>query len=255
MATFPLSPDLATLHDDVLWYATALQNTIAEHGGCQSMASEALNALAFNAALTHRGVRTLCEEGWTPLTPILNRTLLDIFVNSVAVVNRPELADYMGFKYISDFYRKWLTDPEITEPERASANAALEMFVNKLSEADQVRARALIQQGRPPTYWFQPEYNTTRELLDLSPHNIHAIYRLFSSVTHGGFSAKLVFNDDPAAEDIDPRQHPRNAARAIVASSRLLLELCYVRDHWDNLGVAEEAYNELLLRIHAFREA
>ncbi len=218
------------------------------------MASEALNALTFNAILTHRAVRTLCEEGWTPVTPVLNRTLLDIFANSVAVVERPERADYMGFKYISDFYRKWLTDPEITDAERQSANAALAMFVARLSEADQVRARALIQEGRPRTYWFKPEYNTTRDLLDLSPHNIHALYRLLSSVTHGGFSAKLVFNDDPASEDIDPRQHPRNTARAIVASSRLLLELCYVRDHWDNLGVGEEVYNELIARINALRE-
>lgn len=254
MATFPLPEVLATLHDDVIWYATVLQNTIAEHGGCQSMASESLNALGFNGILAHRAVRTLCEEGWTPVTPILNRTLLDIFANSVAVVNRPDQADYMGFKYMSDFYRKWLTDPEITQPERDGASGELESFTARLSEADQVRARALIQEGRPRTYWFQPEYETTRELLELSPHNIHALYKLLSSVTHGGFSAKLVFNDDPASEDINPRQHQRWRVRAIVASCRLLLEICYVRDQWDNLGVGEGAYNELVLRINALRE-
>jgi hypothetical protein len=254
MAMFPLSPELGELHDDVLWYASALQNTIAAHGGCQTMASEALNALAFNAVLAHRGVRTLCEEGWTPLTPILNRTLIDIFANCIAVLNRPEQADYMGFKYISDFHRKWLSIPEITEPERAAANAAIEMFVGRLSPGDQDKARELIREGRPRTYWFQPEYNTTRELLEVSPHDIHGIYKLFSPVSHGGFSGKLLFNDDPGSEDIEPRQHPRNTQRAIVASSRLLLEVCYVRDHWDNLGAAEEAYNELVVRINASRE-
>src|ERR1022692_3753479 len=102
MAMFPLPPELTELHVDVLGYASALQNTIAVHGGCQTMASEALNALAFNAVLAHRGVRTLCEEGWTPLTPILNRTLIDIFANCIAVLNRPEQAEYRSEEHTSE---------------------------------------------------------------------------------------------------------------------------------------------------------
>jgi hypothetical protein len=128
------------------------------------------------------------------------------------------------------------------------------MFIERLSEGDQDRARELIQRGRPPAYWFQPEYNTTRDLLEVSPHDIHQIYKLFSAVTHGGFAARLLFDDEPAAENIEPREHPRNTPRAIVASARLLLEVCYVRDQWDNLGAAEEAYQNLLRRINAFRE-
>ncbi len=254
MATFPLPPNLGALHDDVIAYASAIQCTIAEDGGCQSLASEALNVLAYNALLTHRGIRTLCEAGWTPLTPILNRTLLDIFANCIGVLNRPELAEFMAsFKYIADFYRKWLTDPEITAPERQEANAALDALVARLPTADQGAARQLIQDGHPRTYWFQPEYNTTKDLLELSPHHIHRIYKLFSSVTHGGFSARILFNDDPAAENINPRQHPRNTLRSIAASCRLLLEICYIRDRWDNFEVGEAAYNELLVRINALQ--
>lgn len=253
MATFPLAPALAALHDDVLRYATAVQNTIAEAGGCNSLSSEALNVLAFNAVLAHRGVRTLCEEGWTPLTPIVNRTLLDVLLNCIAVLNRPEVADYMGFKYLSEFHRKWLTDPEITDPERTEANATLDRFVGRLQAADQNRARELIREARPNLYWFRPEYNTTRDLLDLSPHNIHVIYKLFSGVTHGGISAKFLFDDDPAAEEIGPRQHPRHAPQAVLASSRLLLEVSYVRDRWENFGVGEEIYRELVARLIALR--
>jgi hypothetical protein len=43
------------------------------------LASEALNALMFCAVLTHRSVRTICEEGWTPIASVLNRTLPDIY--------------------------------------------------------------------------------------------------------------------------------------------------------------------------------
>jgi len=251
MAPFALPPELAELHDDVLRYASSIQNSIVAHGGCASMSSEALNVLAYNAVLAHRGVRTLCEEGWTPLTPLLIRTLLDIFASCIGVLNRPESADYMAFKYVSDFYRKWLTDVDITEPERLEAETALNLLVNKLPAVDQDRARQLIQEDRPRTYWFQPEFNTTKALLDVSPHDIHRLYKHFSAFTHGGLSVKLLFDDDPAAEDIAPRQHPRNTPRAIIASSRLLLEVCYVRDQWDNFGAAEDAYNELVARIAA----
>jgi hypothetical protein len=67
----------------------------------------------------------------------------------------------MAFKYVSDFYRKWLTDVDITEPERLEAETALNLLVNKLPAVDQDRARQLIQEDRPRTYWFQPEFNTT----------------------------------------------------------------------------------------------
>lgn len=254
MALFPLADELSSLHDDVIAYASAIQNTIAAHGGCQSMSSEALDVIGYNAILVHRGVRALCEEGWTPLTPILNRTLLDLFASCIAVLNRQENADYMGFKYISDFYRKWLTDPGITHPEREEANNALAILVDKLPAADQDRGRELIREGRPRPYWFQPEYNTTRELLDQSPHEIHRIYKLFSNVTHGNFSARILFNDDPALPEINARQHPRNTRRAIAACSRLLLEVWYLRDQWDNHGVAAREYRNLLVRINALRE-
>jgi len=254
MAIFPLPQRLGSLHNDVIAYASAIQCTIAEHGGCQSLASEALNVLVYNAVLTHRGVRSLCEEGWTPITPILNRTLLDIFANCIALLNRPDSADYMGFKYISDFYRKWLVEPDITEPERREAFDALEALVAKLSPADQERARTLIREGRPRTYWFQPEYNTTKELLEFSPEDIYRIYRLLSPITHGGFAARILFKDDPRSEDINPREHPRNTVRSIAASCRLLLEVCHVQDQRDNHGVGEETYQELLQRIHGLRE-
>ncbi len=217
------------------------------------MASEALNVLDWNAVLIHRGVRSLCEEGWTPLTGVLNRTLLDIFANCIAVVDVPERADYMGFKYLSEFYRKSLTDPGITDPERDEANAALDMLVDKLPAADRARARDLIREGRQRPYWFQPEYGSPRQVLGRAQHDVRPIYSMLSGITHGGFSMKMLFNDDPRSEGIEPREHARNVPKAIAACSRLLLEVCYVRDHWENQGAGVQVYNQLLARLLALR--
>ncbi len=91
------------IHNDVIGYASAVQNAIAAHSGCQTMVSEALNVLEWNAVLAHRAVRSLCEAGWTPVTGVLNRTLLDVFANCVAIVDVPGRADYMGFKRFARF--------------------------------------------------------------------------------------------------------------------------------------------------------
>ena len=145
-------------------------------------------------------------------------------------------------------------DPDITDPERAEANTALDMIVARLRAEDQERARAVIREARPGAYWFQPRYNTPADLLRLSPHNIYAIYRLFSGPAHGGMATKMLFTDEPGEEDIDPREHPRNALKAVTVSSRLLLEVSYVRDCWDNMGVGGGVYRQLLERLIAMRD-
>ena len=46
-----------------------------------------------------------------------------IFANRVAVVNKPEDADFIGFKYMTHFQRKWLTEPNLSDAERANVTA------------------------------------------------------------------------------------------------------------------------------------
>ena len=207
----------------------------------------------FCAILTHRSVRTICEEGWTPLASILNRTLLDIFANSVAVVNEPNDADFMGFKYLTHFQRKWLKDPDITNPERANVTANVDELFSKLRPADQARARLLLAKSEVTPYWFQPEYGSPKKVLALSPHPIYEMYKFFSGPTHGGYAMKILLNDDPASEDIEPREHPRNVPKAILGSTRFLIEVCYVRDRWDNGGTDELTYQQIVTRLSALR--
>lgn len=253
MSRFPLPADSASIHDDAIAYASTVQNNVAAQGGCRSLSSEALNVLAFNAILYHRAVRTLCEEGWTPTAPVLNRTLLDILASCVAVTNRPAIADYMGFKYMSHFHRQWLTDAQITPPERAEATTGLDMMMGRLQPADQARAQQLRAEPRPASYWFKPEYRSIEAIMKLCAFPIYEIYRFYSGAAHGGFAGKFVFDDEPHLEDIGPRQHPRNFPKAIVASTRLLIEVCRVRDHWDNAGAGEDVYRELVGRIAQLR--
>jgi hypothetical protein len=249
MPKFTLEQELSELHDDAISYASAIQNEIAAKGGCKSLSSEAMNSLAYNAVLNHRSVRTLCEEGWAPVAPVLNRTLLDIAANSIAIVRDPTIADHMGFKYMSDFLRKYLEDGALSDEERFDAEYELARVVNALPKTEIGKANGVINEPKAKVYFFQPEFQTTRSILKTSPHNIYDLYKMFSGVTHGGLVGKLLFDDDPSVECIEPREHPKNMRRAITASSRLLLEICYIRDHWDNHGANDGRYQAIVSRI------
>ncbi len=159
----------------------------------------------------------------------------------------------MGFKYMSHFHRTWLIDPQITAPEQTEVNAAIDMMVNRLGAADQIKAQQLRAQPKPTVYWFKPEYNSIEAIMKLCTAPMYEMYRFYSGPAHGGFSGKFVFDDDPHLEDIDPREHPRNAPKAIIASTRLLIEICRIRDHWDNGGAGEDVYTELVGRIAQLR--
>jgi hypothetical protein len=250
---FPLTPELSDLHDSGIAYASVIQNDMAASGGCTRLSSEALNALMFSAVLTHRSVRTLCEEGWTPITSVLNRTLLDIFANCVALLAKPADADFMGFKYMTHFQRKWLKEPNLSAAEGVGVGANIEEMVNKLKPAEQAKARTLLTESEVTPYWFQPEFGSPKKVLAIATHPIYELYKLLSGPTHGGFAMKVLFNDDVASENINPREHPRNTPKAIVASTRLLTEVCYLRDHWENSGAGDLIYQDLITRISNYR--
>jgi len=55
------------------------------------------------AVIIHRAVRDLREHGWTPVTSILIRTMLDIYVNVQAIVMNPDDAQFMAFRYLFAF--------------------------------------------------------------------------------------------------------------------------------------------------------
>jgi hypothetical protein len=253
MAKFPLSDELDALHDAAMFYSCAVQNQIAARGGCKSLSSEALNVLTNNAILMHRSVRTLCEAGWAPAASILNRTLLDIAGSCLAVCHVPELADYMGFKYFSHYYLKLLAEPDTPQPERDNANRALDMLVKALNPEHQTKAQEVRAKTKPTVFWFQPEHVSIKAILTLAQQDVYRMFQMLSGPTHGGFEMKMILNDDPRSEDIEPREHPKNVPRQIAASSRLLVEGCYVRDNWDNANTNQDKYNAFLASIQQVR--
>jgi hypothetical protein len=241
MPSFPLPDEVAQLHDAVISYCSNLQQAFSSRDRALAppLSSRALADMIYIAILAHRGVRTLCDQGWTTVSSIILRTMLDMGANCMAIVKHPR-PNYMGFKYLCSFRIKMVAESNIPEENREEISKEVETCLARLDTEDQVTARALITGGNLRPYWFQPEFESVKKLLKLASVDIYPIYELLSGPAHGGWSGQAIFNDDPKTQDINPRAHPRWSIEAIRASSRLLLEMGYTRDGWDNLGFVDE---------------
>lgn len=249
MARFPLSAETSSLHDDVIQYSSDLHVAFDEHS---PMATFALASVHYTAILCHRGIRDLCEQGWTLLSSVLLRTMLDHIINCTAITAVPENANFMGFKYFAPLLMKLSTDPVMTKAERIGPREELEKLVGRLSAKDQLDAQELIKENKRSSYWYSPEYKGPSDVLKLAPVPLQQLYNLFSGPAHGGFSLQVLFNDHSTQQDINPRPNPEWSKRAIEASSRLLLEIGRARCVWDGLG-HEDEYEKLLPRIVALK--
>jgi hypothetical protein len=241
MPPFPLPSEVAKHHHDVISFCSNLQRAFSASTRAPdaSLSSQALADMMYIAILTHQGTRTLCEQGWTTVSSIILRTMLDMGANCMAIVKHTR-PNYMGFKYLCSFRIKMAKESRIPKEQREEIHRDVEAYVARLNAEDQASARELIGHGKPRPYWFQPEFESAKKLLKLASVDIYPIYELLSGPAHGGWSGQAVFNDDPNTQDINPRAHPRWSIEAIKASSRLLLEIGYTRDGWEKLGFVDE---------------
>ena len=118
---WPIPGDLAKLHDAITAYAVRIQAAAAkkqEKTAEGPVSHSALFTLHRIAIVTHRATRSLCEMGWTQVTPTLIRTLLDVLANSYAIISKPEVSEYMAFKYMCVDLIKVMKDLETAEEVR-----------------------------------------------------------------------------------------------------------------------------------------
>ena len=246
-----LSKDLAALHDLVIDYSVLVQEDAArkqEQKQSFPLTHSALFTMHRRAILIHRSIRTLCELGWTPVTPILLRTLLDILASCRAITADEKNSEYMGFKYLGTNLIQFLKDPAITPAHRKQNEEQIEKLLPALTSEDRERAKKYIAEFvKPQAYWYKPEYDSPATILSTASSDLQHAYRALSGSTHGGFIGSALFDDSPDTTYINPRDHPRGTRSAIVMSSRPLLEISYMRDIVEGLGHTE-IYKSILFK-------
>lgn len=245
---WPIPRDLGTLHDVIIGYAVRIQAGAAvkqEKTAEGPVSHSALFTLHRIGIVTHRSIRSLCETGWTQVSPILIRTLLDLLASCYAIVSKYEDAEFMAFKFMCSDLIKAVRDPNTPDELRKHDQAQLDKMRQQLKGEDIKRIDDFVANSKPLPYWFCPQFLSPGKIFkDLIPP-LFDMYRQFSGSTHGSFIGSVLFSDSPDAPGIDPQENPVRTRDAIIASSRLLLDISFARGQFD--GIADLAeYKEIV---------
>jgi len=251
-AYWPLSSDLEQLHNAVTDYAAEVNGISAknhEKSPDNPLSYGALFTLHWRAIVIHRAIRVLCVTGWTPVVPILIRTLLDIVASCYAIVAIPENAEYMGFKYVASFLVQALKERNVPHEVLTNDQEQLKTLRAQVNAKDEERVEQFIREYKPQAFWYRPEYNGPSAILQTASTDLYYVYRVFSGAVHGGFVGAGLFDDTPDVANINPQDHPRRSRLGIVTSSRILLEISYLRDRFE--GTKQEgAYKKIMTHLY-----
>lgn len=243
-----LPEDLAKLHNVIIHYGVQIQKASLaqyEKTGNGPLSHMALSHLHRTAIVNHRATRSLCEAGWTPTTPTMIRTLLDILVSTYAVGSKPENSEYMGFKYLAHSFIEAIVDPD-SAPELVAADTSqVDKIKNQLQSADVKRANDLITEYKvkTPPYWYWPEFPSPGAVVKQSMPRNWDLWHFFCGSVHGAFIGSLLFSDFPDDAGIDPGENPRKTRSAIVSSSRLLMDISFARGQFEGVTDLSEYTN------------
>lgn len=235
--------DLSQLHDVVIEYAVRIQEAAAakqEKTSNGPVSHVALMSIHRTAIVTHRSVRSLCEMGWTPVTPILIRTLLDLLASCYAIVSEDKNAEYMAFKFMCSDLIQSVKDPDTLDDLRKNNQEQLDKMRHQMPGSDLKRVDEYIANHKSPPYWFHPEFASPGRIFKDAIPRLFFTYRQFSGSTHGSFIGSLLFSDFPDAPSINPQENPARTRDAILSSSRLLLDISWERGHFDGVADPDE---------------
>lgn len=245
---WPIADDLAMLHDVIIEYAVRIQTEAAakqEKTAEGPVSHAALFTLHRVAIVTHRSLRSLCETGWTEVTPTLIRTLLDVLASCYAIVSKSEDSEYMAFKFMCSYLIQAIGDPDTSSELKRHNQEQLDKMRQQLKGPDVKRVDDFIGNFKLQPYWFCPEFSSPGKIFKDSIPRFFYMYRQFSGTVHGSFVGSVLFSDSPDTPSINPQENPVRTRSAIVASSRLLLDLSWARGTFDGIANQDE-YKEIV---------
>jgi hypothetical protein len=174
--------------------------------------------------------------------------MLDLLVSVFALGRKPEDAELMGFRFMAHAAIEGMND-EHAEPHQQAGQALL-IFYQKslLSAKDEIRARATISSYavKAPPYWYWPDVPNPGSAIFQYMPQLFDLWKMLCGSSHGSDIGAVVFADDPNNLGISPEEHPRKTRIAIVANSRLLLDISHARAQLE--GVSDEADYKRMVR-------
>jgi hypothetical protein len=233
----------------LIWHNNAIELAVEAARRSAELYAVALNdivrdaifALSRDAVIIHRAIGDLVVAGWSGPAAALLRTLMDIQVSILAVVNsaNPQLA---AFRYFYSMYRAFSRDDKHYDSEsRRQARETMRSRIVSLPDADKPVALWFLREKDRP-YWFAEEFHTPAELIQrFGTADLSDLYRQLSSAAHGGFLGLRLFADNPEDQGVNPQRPIGNKAVGVaLASARFLIEVTALRNRCEGLGLETE---------------
>ena len=200
----------------------------------------ALVSITHETVILHRALGDLCLRGWSSAGTPIFRTMLDLTVSMLAI-GHSSCSPIAAFRYSHACYRSETRRDDKPKEWRAGAREFLMARISMLPQELQSAAKEVLNE-RDGAYWFQPEFKRPTEIVEkFGNDQFQWLYKTFSSAAHGGFFGLRYFRDDPFGLNIHPRlPMGRAAAKLMLHSSRLLVDIVMLRDSYERLGYKEK---------------
>jgi len=248
-----INEKIIQLHEDLIGFGSNIQAKSAKRMEEKIHINEniyiVLNKSMAYAITLHRAMKSLCEDGWAHVSPILLRTLLESSANCLAV-DKDEYPEYMAFKFLYHPYVKSLRENRTSDELREEARREIALGLEKISNEEEIaKAEEFISWDRIPIFWFQPEKNSVTSIInEYGGEEMKFIYKILSSSVHAGHFGMFLFREDSDDININPAENPKKAEFVLMASNRYLLEFYNIRNQTEGLEFDEE-YQDFLDRI------
>lgn len=250
----PIDDALLRLHDAASAYAVSVNTTVSEQFSDKHpypLAGGALYRLEADTIAFHEAVLTLCFARRVSCSAPLLRTLLDLLLSTVIIIERDDEAEIRGFRCTHFFLKAALTrnDPDVRF--REHCRQQIESGIARLPPEDQAKARRFVFNDRLPGYWYAPDYfRRPHEAAEkLFPKEMALSYATLSSAAHGGLFGLGVFRDQPDIVHPNVRDDPRAQTLALCTSIRIVLEQAHARDQFELGGQLSHIYGSLIKQL------
>lgn len=256
----PVLDNLIQIHEDLIEFGSKIQKEsvrkFEEREHIESNVHAVFHKVIAYAITLHRAVLLLCREGWTHITPILLRTILDCSANCLAIIHNQH-PEYMAFKYF--YYENIRILKDNNYPNKINKMNIIKIEKG-LSDIRNIKARekaedflrSILKKEKIGIFWFKPEEKSYSSIIrKYGNDKLKYIYGILSMAIHGSHLGLFFFKDNPDDININPSENPKKTNIAVLTSCRLLLELLNIRIVYENLRFGDE-YNSFVERILSF---
>jgi len=229
----------SVFHEPAIELAVELQRRSKEKfdSAPNDLVRDALFVLTTDAVCVHRALGCLVGAGWPGPAAALLRTLLDINISALAVINSttPTMA---AFRYFYSGFRRHARDQSFPREVRHHMFDQIRSRITLLPNELRALALAVIKEKDRP-YWYGQEFASPSAILErFGRAEIHWIYAQLSGAAHGSFMGLRLYRERPDTIDINPEPSGPKALSLDLISCRLLAELLHVRDGAEQLAMA-----------------